>query len=132
VEKETCGMRPTLVCVIDENDSVRDLVCRALQGAGFTTIDARNGIVGVRESTRMKPAVVVTDMVMEHCNGIETILALKRKMPRMRILAISDGGESAGRDLFDLARSAGADDCLKKPFPISELVSKVTNLAQVA
>ncbi len=123
---------PPTVCVIEDNDSVRDLICRALQGAGFATVAARDGEAGLREAERSDPAVVVTDMVMAECDGVETILELRRATPNARILAISGGGERGGRDVFDLAKCAGADDCLAKPFRVADLVTKVTALALAA
>lgn len=121
-----------MVCVIEDNDDVRQLICRALEGAGFATISANDGDAGTRTALRTQPAVVITDMVMEDCDGIETILELKRAAPSMRILAMSGGGERGGRELLDLAKCAGADDCLAKPFRIGDLVRKVTALALAA
>jgi DNA-binding response OmpR family regulator len=120
------------VCVIDDNDNVRELICRALQSAGFATVGASDGAAGMHEALRTNPAVVVTDMLMAHCDGVETILELKRGTPAVRILAMSGGGESGGRDLLDLAKCAGADDCLAKPFRIGDLIRKVTELAVAA
>jgi DNA-binding response OmpR family regulator len=121
-----------LVCVIEDDDGVREFVCRALQDAGFATVDACDGHAGVRVASHARPLVVVTDMVMARCDGVETIVELKRGAPDVRILAMSGGGTREGRDLFDLAKCAGADDILAKPFRIAELVKKVTRLARVA
>jgi two-component system chemotaxis response regulator CheY len=121
-----------IVCVIEDNDSVRDLICRALRSAGFATVDASDGTTGTRAAIHSRPAVVVTDMLMARCDGVETILALRRNTPAVRILAMSGGGESGGRDLLDLAKCAGADDCLAKPFQIGDLIRKVTELAVAA
>jgi two-component system chemotaxis response regulator CheY len=121
-----------IVCVIEDNDSVRELICRALQNAGFATVSAPDGTTGTLAAMSSKPAVVVTDMIMAHCDGVETILELKRSAPAVRILAMSGGGETGGRDLLDLAKCAGADDCLAKPFRIGDLIRKVTELALAA
>ena len=86
----------------------------------------------MRETERKRPAVVVTDMVMARGDGIETILELRRRAPDVRILAMSGGGQCGGRDLLELARCAGADACLAKPFQVSELVRRVTLLALAA
>ena len=120
------------MCVIDDNDSVRELICRVLQDAGFATIPAPDGNSGMRETERTSAAVVVTDMVMARGDGIQTILELRRQAPAVRILAMSGGGQRGGRDLLELAKCAGADDCLAKPFQVSELVRRVTLLALAA
>ncbi|MBI1212087.1 MAG: response regulator [Alphaproteobacteria bacterium] len=127
-------MKPkqTIVCVIDDNDDVRQLICRALQGAGFATVDAGDGDAGARAVRQSNPSIVVTDMVMECCDGVETIMELKRNSPAVRILAISGGGTRGGRDLLELAECAGADACLAKPFRVGDLIHKVTELALAA
>jgi len=122
----------TVVCVIEDNDSVRELICRALQGAGFATVGACGGTAGTRAALGSNTAIVVTDMVMEHGDGVETIMALRRRAPDVRILAISGGGERGGRSLLELAECAGADACLEKPFRVADLITKVTELALVA
>ena len=122
----------TMICVIEDNDSVRDLICRALQGAGFATVGASDGAAGARVVRKSNPAVVVTDLLMDRGDGVETILELKRNSPGVRILAVSGGGPRGGRDLLELAECAGADACLAKPFTVGDLIHKVTELALVA
>src|SRR3569832_1013876 len=104
----------TVVCVIEDNENVRELICRALQSAGFKTVDARDGIAGTRVALKTNTAIVVTDMIMAHGDGVETILALRRSAPNVRILAMSGGGDCGGRQLLELAECAGADACLEK------------------
>jgi CheY-like chemotaxis protein len=77
--------------------------------------------------TKVKPAIVVTDIVMPNREGIETIQALKQHFPNIPVLAMS-GSFSPGKDYLEWAAAMGADDCLAKPFRPAELVEKVKRL----
>jgi DNA-binding response OmpR family regulator len=117
-----------MVCVIDDDDRVRDTICKILRRAGFTVADANDGDVGIEIVARTQPSVVVTDIVMPNREGIETICELKKRFPAIRILAISGGGRIGPQDFLELAAALGADDCLAKPFRPAELLTKVSDL----
>ncbi len=54
--------------------------------------------------------------------GIETIIALKRIAPSVKVVAISGGGRIDGADFLKLAEAFGADATMAKPFRLYELV----------
>ena len=62
-----------LICVIDDDESVRQTVGRILRGAGYAVVEAKDGEVGLRVVERELPAMIVTDIVMPNREGIETI-----------------------------------------------------------
>lgn len=117
----------TLVCVIDDDARLREAICSILKHAGYATVEADDGAVGLSVVARDKPAVVVTDIVMPNREGIETIRMLKDKFPDIPVLAMS-GSHSPGRDYLEWAEAIGADDCVAKPFGPAELLRKVGNL----
>ena len=119
-------MKP-VVCVIDDDQRVREAVCAVLDAAGFVTVQAGDGEVGSKLVREMSPAIVITDIVMPNREGIETIQALRMDFPEMPILAMS-GSHGPGKDYLDWAQGVGADDCLAKPFNPAELIRKVTQL----
>jgi DNA-binding response OmpR family regulator len=118
----------TLVCVIDDDARLREAICSILKHAGYATVEADDGAVGLDVVAREKPAVVVTDIVMPNREGIETIRMLKDKFPNVPILAMS-GSHSPGRNYLEWAEAIGADDCVAKPFGPAELLRKVGSLA---
>lgn len=117
-----------VICVIDDNDDVRALICRILREAGFRTVEAEDGKVGVRVARAAKPALVIADMLMPEQDGIETILELKAEMPSLPIIAISGGGSIDGTVFGHLATQCGANASMAKPFHPRELVSVVRAL----
>jgi len=116
------------VCVIDDDAGIRDLVSRVLRRAAFATVEAHDGVDGLNAVERSNANIVVTDMTMPNGGGAFVIPELKRRFPRVRILAMS-GGDVAGRNFRDVATELGADDCLSKPFRLADLVGKVSALA---
>ena len=117
-----------LICVIDDDESVRQTVGRILRGAGYAVVDAKDGELGLRAVERYNPAMIVTDIVMPNREGIETIREAKQRFPSIPIIAISGGGRLGPDGFLELAVKLGADDCLAKPFRPAELLEKVSRL----
>lgn len=120
----------TLICVIDDDDAVRQTICRILTGAGYAVVEARDGRMGLKAITETQPAMVITDIVMPNREGIETIMEAKQRFAHIPILAISGGGRMEPDGFLDLAVKLGANDCLAKPFRPQELLGKVVTLLQ--
>ena len=113
------------ILIIDDDEQVRALLFEILERAGFEVVEAANGAEGVR-LYREKPAeLVITDLVMPEKEGIETILDLRREFPNVRIIAISGGGRSGGRDYLSIASQLGARRTVAKPFSRQEIIDAV-------
>ena len=117
-----------LICVIDDDESVRQTVGRILSSAGYAVVNAADGAKGLEVVEQSSPVMIITDIVMPNREGIETIIEAKRRFPGIPIIAISGGGRSGPQSFLDLARKLGADDCLAKPFRPTELLDKVAAL----
>ncbi len=118
----------TKILVIDDDDLVRGMVCNALKKAGFDVIEASNGNEGVAKAQSEDPDVVVTDILMPDKEGIETILEIKATKAKIKIVAISGGGSSKNMTFLDMAKKAGAEKVLSKPFTLSVLLEAISSL----
>jgi CheY-like chemotaxis protein len=118
--------RIATILVIDDEAEVRQTLARML--AGHAVHEAADGGAGLALAAELAPDLVVTDILMPEKEGIETIRELRRAHPRVRILAISGGGQSGTLDFLDMARALGADAALAKPFRRSELLEMVERL----
>ena len=68
---------PNAVLVVDDYDSVRDLLARLLRDAGFVVRTAANGLEGLIAAYEMRPGVIVMDVSMPVLDGIEATRLIK-------------------------------------------------------
>ena len=119
------------VLVIDDNEDMRDLIQLVLERAGYSVTLAPDGEAGLR-AQRARPAdVVITDIFMPNQDGLETIAALRRDYPAVKVVAMSGGGSKVkGEGTLLTAREIGAHFILLKPFDNDELLQAVQKLQQ--
>ena len=120
----------TDILVIDDEGLMREMLRAILTGEGWSVQTAFNGIDGMRKVTADPPRVVVTDIIMPEGEGIETIRALRKTYPEIRILAMSGGGRHGAFSFLDMASKLGAHATLPKPFARAQLVTLVRELLQ--
>ena len=112
------------ILLIEDNDSVRTVLRDALELAGHTVIEARNGAEGVDLFPQAGAGLVITDIVMPDKDGLDVLAALREQVPPVNIIAISGATDSA-EDYLDLAHRMGAVKVLLKPFSIAALIAAV-------
>ncbi len=67
----------TLVLVIDDDESVRDLISRTLQKEGFQVITAANGEEGLELAQRQNPDIITLDIMMGGLDGWDVLSTVK-------------------------------------------------------
>jgi DNA-binding response OmpR family regulator len=113
------------ILVIDDDGAVRGTLQHLLAALGYEVSCASDGQQGVEAFLLGEPDLVITDIIMPQQEGMETILAIKRRRPGSRIIAMSGGGRIANRDLLKMAHRLGADRVIAKPFSLDELIAVV-------
>ncbi|MFO1475094.1 MAG: response regulator [Verrucomicrobiota bacterium] len=114
-----------LILLVDDNEDFRRAAGLALTKAGHQVQTASNGIEAVRQFTQSPVDLVITDLIMPDQEGLETIQALKRTKPSVRIIAVSGGGRNAPANYLTMAGLLGACRTLPKPCHPSELLHAV-------
>jgi CheY-like chemotaxis protein len=71
------GNRQSLVLVIDDDPTTRELMARTLASAGFQVETAEDGPTGLAMAARLKPAVITLDVMMSDMDGWSVLSALK-------------------------------------------------------
>jgi two-component system, chemotaxis family, chemotaxis protein CheY len=113
------------ILVIDDDPDLRQTMRRILERGGHTVQEAENGLAGLRMVEREPPLLVVTDLLMPEKEGIETIMELRERFPRIGVVAVSGaGGVDEAGPLVD-AELFGADATLSKPFDIESFLETV-------
>ena len=118
------------VLIIDDDEAVRETLRANLEDCGFQVNEAIDGEQGFQLiDERNPPHVVITDIIMPRREGLETIAAIRKKFPDLKLIAISGGGRSKTMDFLELAEKVGAHAVLPKPLDLDVLEKTVRNLA---
>jgi DNA-binding NtrC family response regulator len=115
-----------VILVIDSDPKYRASITRILTDAGHRVHQAENGVKGLALCHRLRPALVITAVVMPEKDGIEIIRELSREMPDLPILAIS--GAIKASLYLRAATALGAAASLPKPFKADALLIAVAPL----
>ncbi len=116
------------ILLVDDNVGLLKMQSEFLRGAGHKVTTAPDGKEALRLTQDQVFDLVVTDLVMPEKEGIETIIELRRKIPTMKIIAMSGGGRVDAKDYLMLAQKLGAAKTLAKPFSGKELVEAVASV----
>jgi len=95
---------------------------------GYEVIEARNGSEALEIFQRDPVDLVMTDIIMPEKEGLETIGALKRKHPGVKIVAMSGGGRGSATEYLKVAIMMGADRTIRKPFSNENLETILAGL----
>jgi CheY-like chemotaxis protein len=93
---EVPGREPKrVVLVVDDEQGLRDLVCRTLRAEGYSTLEAAHGAeaLEVMETAAEPVDLVVTDVVMPGMDGRELGRRLSQRWPDLPILYLCLRGE---------------------------------------
>jgi CheY-like chemotaxis protein len=115
----------TRILVIDDEPQVRAMLRQMLEREAYEVVEAEEGGEGMKLYQEQPPDLVITDILMPGKEGIETILALRKAYPEIKIIAISGGGRMGKLDVLPIAKSFGAVRTLAKPFEREELLEAV-------
>jgi len=113
------------ILLVDDDPDIRSLLKIMLTGEGHDVVEAADGTQALQVAQSQPFDLVLTDLIMPDKEGIETIMELRKKFPRIRIIAMSGGGVGRQEDYLGLAGKLGAMRTLAKPFGIKELKETV-------
>jgi CheY-like chemotaxis protein len=113
------------ILVIDDEEPIRRLLSKILQGANYEVLQAGNGREGIQQCRQNPVDLVITDIVMPDGEGFETILQLRRSHPNLKIFAMSGAATAMKLDILSMASSFGASRTFEKPFMLEDILSAV-------
>ena len=113
------------ILVIDDEPDICELFEQVLGAEGYTVFSAHNGLEGVAHNTEKNPDVIILDLKMPKMDGIETLKAIRKTDPAVRVIILTGYG-SAGtiRDALDL----NVYEYISKPFE-NETIRRVVGEA---
>ena len=118
-----------MILVADDDDFIRLLLRRTLERAGYLVSEASNGREAMRLYNDLRPACVITDLVMPEQEGIETIMQMRQHSHTAPIIATSGQFDAMAAHYLKVAQSLGADAVLQKPFTVEQILELVARFA---
>jgi DNA-binding response OmpR family regulator len=118
-------MREPRVLVVEDDQSLRDVITEALQEDGYLVDSAKNGQAGLELARHSPPDLVILDLMMPQMNGEQFCSAVRQieRLASVPIIVVS-----AARAADDIGLRLGATASLRKPFDLFELTRHVNAL----
>jgi len=124
--EESLGV-PSLVLVVDDSPTETRILANALNKAGFRVETARNGEEGVEKARRLRPDVILMDVIMPVLNGFQATRILHRDVTTAQIPIIIVTTKDQQTDRTWGLRQ-GAVDYLVKPVDTAALLARIHGL----
>jgi CheY-like chemotaxis protein len=104
----------TRVLVVDDERVIADSLALILNKSGFEARAVYSGERAVEVANMLQPQVLISDIVMEGMNGIQTAILISGSWPNCRVILFS--GNAATADLLQHAAAEGhCFELLSKP-----------------
>jgi CRP/FNR family transcriptional regulator, polysaccharide utilization system transcription regulator len=112
------------ILIIEDNTEVRENTAEILELASYKVLQAENGKTGVDIAQKMKPDLIICDIMMPVLDGYGVIHLLNKNQDTASIPFIFLTAKSERTD-FRKGMEMGADDYISKPFDDIELLNAV-------
>lgn len=118
-------MRKDKILLVEDDSTLSFIVQDALNREGFDIVCAPNGEIGLKIFKEVNPDVIVADVMMPKMDGFEMVRLIRLTAPALPVLFLT-----ARTALDDVVKGfeLGANDYLRKPFQILELVVRIKAL----
>lgn len=111
--------------IVDDLKSNRLLLEKILEPAGYQTISADGGLLGVDLARREQPDIILMDLMMPDVDGYEALQLLRGEEATRNIPVIAITGNAASHDQQRIV-AAGFDSYLFKPYKIRDLLAVIS------
>ena len=118
-----------MVMIVDDSETLRIAVKRALESNNIKVIEADNGVKGLEQwqSHQGQIQLVITDYNMPEMDGITMVRKLREKADGKDVVVFMLTTESSP-DLKNLGREVGVKAWVTKPFNEEKLIAAVKKI----
>jgi two-component system chemotaxis response regulator CheY len=115
------------ILVVDDSATVRQQVGMALQQAGYTVLEAGDGVEGLQVLDKGGVSMVICDVNMPRMSGLDMLEKLKAD-PRHAMIPVVMLTTEGHPGLVERAKKAGAKGWIVKPFKAELMLAAVGKL----
>lgn len=116
------------ILIIDDDESILNVLKRFLTSKGYIVDSAGNGRQGLRLLEAEPPDLVITDIMMPETDGLEVVMAIRDNHPGTPVIAISGGMRTVPMDFLPMVKKFGARKVFYKPVDMDELLEAVEEM----
>lgn len=116
-----------LIYIVEDDESIQEIEAVALKSSGHDIVTFGNAKSFYEKIEEILPDLILLDVMLPDENGNEIIKKLRGKVETKKIPVIMVTAKTSEMDLVRGIEN-GADDYLKKPFSVMELISRVKAL----
>ena len=113
------------ILLVEDEVSLGMIVKDALEEEGYEVAIARDGLEGLEQYFKEHPALIIADVMMPEVDGFEMVRRIRRMDKEVPVLFLS--ARSSVDDIV-FGFGLGANDYLRKPFSLRELIARVKAL----
>jgi len=110
------------ILLVDDSGLARRSTRRVLEQAGYSVIEAEDGLSALERFSVDKPDLVLLDLVMKGMYGLDVLSKLRELDPAARVIVMSADIQTSSRELV---QSAGASGFINKPAAPAALLQMV-------
>jgi len=112
------------ILIVDDEKGIQDIVSQALKRRGYETLVASDGDTALDLSFASRPDLIILDLMLPRMDGWEVCRRLNSNKETATIPIIMLTARRGEMDVVE-GLELGADDYMKKPFSLAELVARV-------
>lgn len=118
-------MRKDKILLVEDDSTLSFIVQDALTREGFDVVCAPNGEIGLKMFKESSPDIIIADVMMPKMDGFEMVRLIRLTSPSVPVLFLT-----ARTAIDDVVKGfeLGANDYIRKPFQILELVVRIKAL----
>jgi two-component system chemotaxis response regulator CheY len=113
--------------VVDDSDSMRNVIATTLKSAGYEVLEGCDGKDGLAKLTGQKVHLIVSDVNMPNMDGFTFVTELK-KLPAYRFTPVIMLTTEMAESKKEKGKEAGAKAWMVKPFQPEQLLNAVSKL----
>jgi len=108
--------------VVEDEPTILELLSGSLRFAGFDVVTAASGTEALRAAARVRPDLILLDVMMPDGDGFEVLRQIRSGGPRIPVIFLTARGTVHDRVA---GLTLGGDDYVTKPFSLDEVLARI-------